>query len=71
MGSSQVPPPVIADVIGLVNGFFLNEFFSLRCWDSCDVDINSDGNFSVRSYHRIARGKIWDGCDWIWNSSCS
>jgi hypothetical protein len=31
MGSSQVPPPVIADVIGLVNGFFLNEFFSLRC----------------------------------------
>ncbi len=59
---------IVGSTFGVgIDVFFLIDFppfifFPLRCWDSwVDTGINSGENFSVRSYHRIAIGKICVG----------
>jgi hypothetical protein len=81
IGSSQLPEfDIDGDIIGLLDRltvFFLNVVrplvvFPIRCWISWfDVDINSGANFSVRSYHRMAMGKIWGGWETASKLSCS
>jgi len=65
------------DFLGGFIVFFFIDFpplviFPLRCWDSwVNVGINSGGNLSIRSYHRIAIGKICGGWEIVSKFSCS